>query len=148
MLAESFCYSSFHSVIYTNQHRSHLSGYCGNLKSGLLAELCLQFFFGAILEGEPRRFEPRPNLEVSKQTQLKLTYHFGIFHTIVYCVVVIMLITYADRPGSNLCVVTNFFYRLLRLFNHLWYNLYNFFLNIVYKLTKWEAVFKWKSIEN
>jgi hypothetical protein len=96
---------------YSYQHHSHLSGYCGKLKSGLLAQLCLQIIFlNAILEGEPRRFEPRPDLEASKQTQLKLSYFFTILHTIVNCVVVIMLVTCADKPGSNPCVITNLVY--------------------------------------
>jgi hypothetical protein len=95
---------------YSYQHHSYLSRYCGNLKSGLLAQLCLQIiFFIAILEGEPRRFEPRPDRETSKQTKLKLCYFFAICHTIIHCVVVIMLVTLAMRIGSNPCMGTNFF---------------------------------------
>ncbi len=54
--------------------------------------------------------EPGPDMEASKQTQLKLSYFFAILQTIINCVVVIMLVTCADRPGSNTCVETNFFY--------------------------------------
>jgi hypothetical protein len=33
---------------------------------------CKYYFLIAILKGEPRRFEPRPHLKASRQTQLKL----------------------------------------------------------------------------
>jgi hypothetical protein len=64
-------------------------------------------YFVAILEGEARRFEPRPHLEASKQTQLKLSYLFAISTciTIFNGVVVIVLATCADRAGSSPCVV-------------------------------------------
>jgi hypothetical protein len=96
---------------YSYQHHSHLSGYCSKLKSGMLAQLCLQIiFFIAILQGAQRRFEPRPDLEASKQTQLKLSYFFATSHTILNCVVFIMLITFAVRPGLHPCVETNLFF--------------------------------------
>jgi hypothetical protein len=36
---------------------------------------CQYFFFIAILKGEPRRFEPRPHLKASRQTQLKFFFY-------------------------------------------------------------------------
>jgi hypothetical protein len=33
----------------------------------------------AILKGEPRRFEPRPHLKASRQTQLKVFYYLQLF---------------------------------------------------------------------
>jgi hypothetical protein len=33
---------------------------------------CKYYFLIAILKGEPRRFEPRPHLKASRQTQLKV----------------------------------------------------------------------------
>ncbi len=133
LLAESFYYSSFQSVIVTAINITHISHsrYCGKLKSGPLAQLCLQIiFFIAILEGEPRRFEPRPDLEVSKQTQLKLSYFFAITCTILNCVVVIMLNTCADRPGSNPYVATNFIYPFFAYFTVVNINCITFFLKL------------------
>jgi hypothetical protein len=75
-------------------------------------------YFIAILEGEARRLELRPHLEASKQTQLKLSYFFPIFHSIFNGVVVITLATCADSPGSSLCKIKNIIHLLL-LFNHL-----------------------------
>jgi hypothetical protein len=74
------------------------------------------YFFIAILEGEPRRFEPRPDLEASKQTQLKLSYFFSILYIILNCEVVIMLETCADEPGLNPCVVIHSFSLALTIF--------------------------------
>jgi hypothetical protein len=39
---------------------------------------CKYYFLIAILKGEPRRFEPRPHLKASRQTQLK-----GFFYYLV-----------------------------------------------------------------
>jgi hypothetical protein len=50
-------------------------------------------YFIAILEGEARRFKPRPHLEESKQTQLKLSSLFAILHTFFSGVVDIMQAT-------------------------------------------------------
>jgi hypothetical protein len=51
--------------------------------SASTAMLANYFFIIAILEGEPRRFEPRPNLEASMQTQWKTFNFFAILHTII-----------------------------------------------------------------
>ena len=40
---------------------------------------CKYYFLIAILKGEPRRFEPKPHLKLSRQTQLK------VFLIIFYC---------------------------------------------------------------
>jgi hypothetical protein len=36
---------------------------------------CKYYFLIAILKGEQRRFEPRPHLKASRQTQLKVFYY-------------------------------------------------------------------------
>ena len=58
------------------------------------------YFFIAILEGEPRRFEPRPHLEAGKNS-LKL---FMPLLVTFNGMVVITLQTCAGKPGSNPCV--------------------------------------------
>jgi hypothetical protein len=37
---------------------------------------CKYYFLLAILKGEPRRFEPRPHLKASRQTQLKVFFNY------------------------------------------------------------------------
>jgi hypothetical protein len=63
----------------------------------------------AILKGVPRRFEPRPHLEASRQTQLKVFSLSATIHVILNGVVVIVLVTCAGSPSSNPRVITYFF---------------------------------------
>jgi hypothetical protein len=69
-------------------------------------------FFIAILEGEPRRFEPRPHLEAIRQKNLK---NFMPFLITFNGVVVMTLLTCAGIPGSNPCGGRKFY----TCFNHL-----------------------------
>jgi hypothetical protein len=62
---------------------------------------CKYYFLIAILKGEPRRFEPRPHLKASRQTQLKVSLLSAIVYAILNGVVVSVLGTCADIPGSN-----------------------------------------------
>ena len=62
---------------------------------------CKYNFLIAILKGEPRRFEPRPHLKASRQTQLKVVLLSAIVHAILNGVVVSVLVTCAGIPGSN-----------------------------------------------
>jgi hypothetical protein len=70
---------------------------------------CKYYFLIAILKGEPRRFEPRPHLKASRQTQLKVFLLSAAVHVILNGVVVTVLVFCAHSPSSNPRVVTNFF---------------------------------------
>ncbi len=56
-----------------------------------------------------RRFEPRPHLKASKQTQLKVFLLSAAVHVILNGVVVTVLNTCAGSPSSNPSIVTYFF---------------------------------------
>jgi hypothetical protein len=58
-------------------------------------------FFDAILKGEPRRFEPRPHLKASRQTQLKFFLLSSTIYVILNGVVVTVLDTCAGGPSSK-----------------------------------------------
>jgi hypothetical protein len=62
---------------------------------------CKYYFLIAILKGEPRRFEPRPHLKASWQTQLKVFLLSLSDHVILNGVVVTVLVTCAGGPSSN-----------------------------------------------
>jgi hypothetical protein len=57
-----------------NEKRSYNSKAHKNKDTGVLRHsfACKYYFLIAILKGEPRRFEPRPHLKASRQTQLKV----------------------------------------------------------------------------
>jgi len=57
-----------------NENRSYNSKAHKNKDAGVLMHsfACKYYFLIAILKGEPRRFEPRPHLKASRQTQLKV----------------------------------------------------------------------------
>jgi hypothetical protein len=64
--------------------------------------LLVNIFFIAILKGEPRRFEPRPHLKASRQSQLKVFFLlFAAIYVSLNGVVVTVLVAYAGSPGSN-----------------------------------------------
>jgi hypothetical protein len=60
---------------------------------------CKYYLLIAILKGEPRRFEPRPHLKASRQTQLKVLLLSAAFHVILNGVVVTVLVTCAGSPS-------------------------------------------------
>jgi hypothetical protein len=62
-----------------NENRSYNSKAHKNKDAGMLMHsfACKCYYLIAILKGEPRRFEPRPHLKASRQTQLKF---FIIFY--------------------------------------------------------------------
>jgi hypothetical protein len=60
-----------------------------------------KYYLFAILKGEPRRFEPRPHLKASRQTQLKFPLLSGVNHVILNGVVVTELVTCEGGPSSN-----------------------------------------------
>ncbi len=70
---------------------------------------CKYNFLLTILKGEPRRFEPRPHLKASRQTQLKVFLLSINIYIILNGVVVKVLVTCAGSPGSNPWKVTYFF---------------------------------------
>jgi len=57
-----------------NENHSYNSKAYKNKDAGVLMHnfACKYYFLIAILKGEPRRFEPRPHLKASRQTQLKV----------------------------------------------------------------------------
>jgi hypothetical protein len=57
-----------------NENRSYNSKAHKNKDADMLMHsfACKYYFLIAILKGEPRRFEPRPHLKASRQTQMKL----------------------------------------------------------------------------
>ncbi len=60
-----------------NENRSYNSKAYKNEDAGMLMHSFASkyFFLIAILKGEPSRFEPRPHLKASRQTQLKLFFN-------------------------------------------------------------------------
>jgi hypothetical protein len=64
-----------------NENRYYNSKAHKNKDAGMLMHsfACKYYFFIAILKGDPRRFEPRPHLKASRQTQLQ------VFFIICYC---------------------------------------------------------------
>ncbi len=70
---------------------------------------CKYYFLIAILKGEPRRFEPRPHLKASRQTQLKVFSLSAIVHVILNGEVVTVLVICAGSPSLNPSVDTIFF---------------------------------------
>jgi hypothetical protein len=65
-----------------NENRSYNSKEHKNKDAGILMHIfaCKYYFLIAILKGEPRRFEPRPHLKASRQTQLKVFLLSAIVH--------------------------------------------------------------------
>ena len=86
-----------------NENRSYNSKAHKNKDAGMLMHsfACKYYFLIVILKGEPRRFEPRPHLKASRQTQLKVFLLSAIVYAILNGVVVSVLGTHADIPGSN-----------------------------------------------
>jgi len=86
-----------------NENRSYNSKAHKNKDADVLMHsfACKYYFLIAILKGEPRRFEPRPHLKASRQTQLKVFLLSAIIYAILNGVVVSVLGTYAGIPGSN-----------------------------------------------
>jgi hypothetical protein len=86
-----------------NENCSYNSKAHKNKDAGVLMHsfACKYYFFIAILKGEPRRFEPRPHLKPSRQTQLKLLLLSAIVHAILNGVVASVLGTCTGIPGSN-----------------------------------------------
>jgi hypothetical protein len=85
-----------------NENRSYNSKTHKNKDAGVLMHsfACKFYFLIAILKGEPRRFEPRPPLKASSQTQLNF-FLSPIIHVILNGVVVSVLVTYAGIPSSD-----------------------------------------------
>jgi hypothetical protein len=59
------------------------------------------YFLIAILKEEPRRFEPRPHLNASRQTQLKVVLLSAAIHVILNGVVVTVLENCTGSTSSN-----------------------------------------------
>jgi hypothetical protein len=95
-----------------------------------------KLFFITILEGELRRFEPRPHLEAREQTQLKVLL-FESLVAILYGVVVMTLETCVGRPGSTPLCVYKFLYTC---FDYVIICIYNLF-DISKKIAKMRGVF-------
>jgi hypothetical protein len=64
-----------------NENRSYNSNVHKNKDAGVLMHSFAfkYYFLIAILKGNPRRFEPRPYLMASRQTQLKVFYYLPMF---------------------------------------------------------------------
>jgi hypothetical protein len=64
-----------------NENRSYNSKAHKNKDAGALMHsfACKYYLLIATLKGEPRRFEPRPHLKASRQTQLKVFYYLLLF---------------------------------------------------------------------
>jgi hypothetical protein len=58
---------------------------------------CKLYFLIAVLKREPRRFEPRPHLKASRQTQLKVLFVICFLNGVMVSVLVIC----AGIPSSN-----------------------------------------------
>jgi hypothetical protein len=86
-----------------NGNRSYNSKAHKNKDAGMLMHsfACKYYFFIAILKGEPRRFEPRPHLKASRQTQLKVSLLSADDYVILNGVVVTVLVTCTGSPRSN-----------------------------------------------
>jgi hypothetical protein len=85
------------------ENRSYNSKAHKNKDAGVLMRsfACKYYSLFAILKGEPRRFEPRPHLKASRQTQLKFVLLSAIVHAILNGVVVSVLGTCAGILDSN-----------------------------------------------
>ena len=86
-----------------NENHSYNSKAHKNKDAGVLMHsfACKYYFLIAILKGEPGRFEPRPHLKASRQTQLNIFLITAIVHVILNGVVVTVLETHAGSPSSN-----------------------------------------------
>jgi hypothetical protein len=86
-----------------NENRSYNSKAHKNKDAGIIMHsfACKYYFLIAILKGEQRRFEPRPHLKASRQTQLKVFFIICYNHAILNGVVVTVLVTCAVCPSSN-----------------------------------------------
>jgi hypothetical protein len=86
-----------------NENRSYNSKAHKNKDAGVLMHsfACKYYFLIAIIRREPRRFEPRPHLKASRQTQLKFFLLSAPVHVILNGVVVIVLVTCTGSPSSN-----------------------------------------------
>ena len=86
-----------------NENRSYNSKANKNIDASVLMHsfACKYYFLIAILKGEPKRFEPRPHLKASRQTQLKVFLLSSIVYVILNGVVVTVLVTCAGSPSSN-----------------------------------------------
>jgi hypothetical protein len=85
-----------------NENRSYNSKAHKNKDTGMLMHsfACKYYILIAILKGKPRRFEPRPHLKASRQTQLNF-FLLSAVYVILNGVVVRVLVTCAGRPSSN-----------------------------------------------
>jgi hypothetical protein len=94
-----------------NENHSYNSKAHRNKDHGMLMHsfACKYYFLLTILKGEPRRFEPRPHLKASRQTQLKVFLLSVDVYNILNGVVVTVLGTCAGSPSSNPWEVTYFF---------------------------------------
>ena len=94
-----------------NENHSYNSNTYKNKDAGVLMHnfACKYYFLIAILKGEQRRFEPRPHLKASRQTQLKFVLLSAIVHAIPNGVVISVLGTCAGITGSSPREVTYFF---------------------------------------
>ncbi len=94
-----------------NENRSYNSKACKNKDASVLMHnfACKYYFLIAIVKGEPRRFEPRPHLKASRQTQLKVFLLSAAIHVILNGVVVTVLVTCTGSSSSNPWVVTYFY---------------------------------------
>jgi hypothetical protein len=86
-----------------NENRSYNSKAHKNKDACMLMHsfACKYYFLIAILKGEPRRFEPRPHLKASRQTQLKIFVLSAAGNVILNGVVVTVLVTCTGSPSSN-----------------------------------------------
>jgi hypothetical protein len=86
-----------------NENRSYNSKANKNIDAGVLMHsfACKYYFLIAILKGEPKRFEPRPHLKASRQTQLKVVLLSAVVHVILNGVVVTVLVYSAGIASSN-----------------------------------------------
>ena len=94
-----------------NENHSYNSKAHKNKDHGVLMHsfACKYYFLLTILKGEPRRFEPRPHLKASRQTQLKVFLLSSNDHVFLNGVVVTVLVSCAGAPSSNPCEVTYIF---------------------------------------
>ncbi len=86
-----------------NENHSYNSKAHKNKDAGMLMHsfACKYYFLITILKDEPRRFEPRPHLKASWQTQIKVFLLSAAIHVVLNSVVVIVLVTCAGSSSSN-----------------------------------------------
>ncbi len=98
-----------------NENRSYNSKAHKNKDAGVLMHSFARKYYSliAILKGEPRRFEPRPHLKASRQTQLKLVLLSAIVHVILNGVVVSVLGTYTKVSQVQIPEKAHIFFHLL-----------------------------------